>query len=200
MLDLKRIWIILMGLLMSFGCSCTPKEILLETGEYAEETLVQETAAETESKLQNVDSKTLIYVYVCGQVQMPGVYRLFEGDRIYQAIDAAGGILSEGDATSLNLAETLRDGQKIYVPSYEEADQWVETEAMTEQTESGMVNINQASKEVLMTLSGIGESKAEAIIRYRDEQGLFHSIEELMNVPGIKEGTYLKIKDRISIN
>ena len=189
-----------MGLLMSFTCACTPKEILLETGEYVEETLVQETAAETESKLQNVDSKTLIYVYVCGQVQMPGVYRLFEGDRIYQAIDAAGGILSEGDATSLNLAETLRDGQKIYVPSYEEADQWVETEAMTEQTESGMVNINQASKEVLMTLSGIGESKAEAIIRYRDEQGLFHSIEELMNVPGIKEGTYLKIKDRISIN
>ena len=197
---LKRISIMLLGLLISFGCACTPKEILLETGETFGDIAEQETAAETEHELQNVNSKTLIYVYVCGQVQTPGVYELAEGDRVYQAIDAAGGILSQGDATCLNLAEALRDGQKIYVPSYEEAAEWSETISVTEQTEAGKVNINQASKETLMTLSGIGESKADAIIRYRDEQGSFHSIEELMNVPGIKEGTYLKIKDRISIN
>ena len=156
--------------------------------------------AETENELQKVDSKTLIYVYVCGQVQMPGVYRLSEGDRMYQAIDAAGGILLEGDAASLNLAELLRDGQKIYVPSYEETATWSETELSDEQIENDRVNINRASKDALMTLSGIGESKADAIIRYRDEHGAFGSIEELMDVPGIKEGTYSKIKDRISIN
>ena len=106
----------------------------------------------------------------------------------------------EGDAASLNLAELLRDGQKIYVPSYEETATWSETELSDEQIENDRVNINQASKDALMTLSGIGESKADAIIRYRDEHGAFGSIEELMDVPGIKEGTYSKIKDRISIN
>lgn len=197
---LKRIGIVWLGLWMSFICACTPKTILLETGETLMRTVEQETLAETENELQKVDSKTLIYVYVCGQVQMPGVYRLSEGDRMYQAIDAAGGILLEGDAASLNLAELLRDGQKIYVPSYEETATWSETELFDEQIENDRVNINRASKDALMTLSGIGESKADAIIRYRDEHGAFGSIEELMDVPGIKEGTYSKIKDRISIN
>ena len=132
---LKRIGIVWLGLWMSFICACTPKTILLETGETLMRTVEQETLAETENELQKVDSKTLIYVYVCGQVQMPGVYRLSEGDRMYQAIDAAGGILLEGDAASLNLAELLRDGQKIYVPSYEETATWSETEPSDEQSD-----------------------------------------------------------------
>ena len=206
---LKRIWIILLGLLLSFVFACSSKEIRIETGESFGEEIDIETEAETESKLEKVDSKALIYVYVCGQVKNPGVYVLSEGDRIYQAIDRADGVLPEGDAAKLNLAETLYDGQKIYVPSYEETKERdyeefsdgnspIISEDM--QDSDGLVNLNKASKEQLMTLVGIGESKAEAIIRYRDEQGAFCSVEELMNVPGIKEGTYSKIKDRISIN
>lgn len=207
---LKRIWIILLGLLMSFVFACSSKEIRIETGESFDEEISIETEAETESKLEKVDSKALIYVYVCGQVKAPGVYVLSEGDRMYQVIDLAGGVLPEGDATRLNLAETLYDGQKIYVPSWEETKESGYEEFLDENptaishdlqdSTDDLVNLNKASKDQLMTLDGIGESKAEAIIRYRDEQGLFRSIEELMNVPGIKEGTYSKIKDRISIN
>ena len=206
---LKRIWIILLGLLLSFVCACSSKEIRIETGESFGEEIGIETEAETESKLEKVDSKALIYVYVCGHVENPGVYVLAEGDRIYQAIDRADGVLPEGDVTRLNLAEPLYDGQKIYVPSYEEMKE-IGYDAFGNENSSvisddmqdsdGLINLNKASKEQLMTLAGIGESKAEAIIRYRDEQGAFCSVEELMNVPGIKEGTYSKIKDRISIN
>ena len=118
-------------------------------------------------------------------------------------------MLPEGDVTRLNLAELLYDGQKIYVPSCEEMEESGydafddgDSSVISDdrQDSDGLVNLNKASKEQLMTLAGIGESKAEAIIRYRDEQGAFCSVEELMNVPGIKEGTYSKIKDRISIN
>ena len=206
---LKRIWIVFLVLWISLAFGCSSKEIRIETGELYEEISEIEMETETKTKLEKVDSKALIYVYVCGQVQMPGVYALSEGDRIFQAIDQAGGILPSGDAAWLNLAETLRDGQKIYVPSYEEAEAWQENETgshgQMESKESAAdldstVNINKASKDELMTLPGIGESKADAIMGYREEQGAFDSIEELMSVPGIKEGTYSKIKDRISIN
>ena len=206
---LKRIWIILLGLLLSFVCACSSKEIRIETGESFSEEADVETEAETENKLEKVDSKALIYVYVCGHVKTPGVYILSEGDRIYQAIDRAEGVLPESDVTRLNLAELLYDGQKIYVPSCEEMEESgydafddgnSSVISDDRQGSDGLVNLNKASKEQLMTLTGIGESKAEAIIRYRDEQGTFGSVEELMNVPGIKEGTYSKIKDRISIN
>lgn len=146
------------------------------------------------------DTETLIYVYVCGQVADPGVYPLEEDSRVFQAVEMAGGILPEGDPSSVNLAETIHDGQKIYIPSFEEAETWKETEVLQTNVSDERININLASKDMLMTLPGIGESKAEAIIAYRQEMGPFDSTEALMNVPGIKEGVYSKIKDRISIN
>ena len=130
----------------------------------------------------------------------PGVYPLEEDSRVFQAVEMAGGILPEGDPSSVNLAETIHDGQKIYIPSFEEAETWKETEVLQTNVSDERININLASKDMLMTLPGIGESKAEAIIAYRQEMGPFDSTEALMNVPGIKEGVYSKIKDRISIN
>ncbi len=197
---LKKMSLMVMGLSMSFVFACTPKQIRLETGEGMVEQTIQETEIETEQEVQKVDSESLIYVYVCGMVKTPGVYRLSEGDRIYQAIEMAGGILIEGDANRLNLAELLVDGQKIYVPSFDETQSAYESEFEENSREDGKVNINQASREELMTLPGIGASKAEAILSYRKECGLFRTIDELMNVQGIKEGTYSRIKDRISIN
>ena len=144
----------------------------------------------------------MIYVFVCGQVASPGVYELPEGSRICQAIDAAGGMLDIASTDWVNQAETAEDGQKIYVPSTEEAETM--PEGQTQETSSaegtdGKVHLNAASREELMTLTGIGEKKADAIIRYRESNGGFQSVDELMQVEGIKEGTYNKIKDSIVI-
>ena len=105
----------------------------------------------------------------------------------------------EGDAASLNLAELLRDGQKIYVPSYDETQSVYESEGEIVSLEDGKVNINRASKEELMTLPGIGESKASAIITYREEQGGFTDLSQLKEINGIKDSTYEKLADLITI-
>ena len=205
---LKRMILWIFGLSMLLHVGCSRKTVILETGE----TLAKETAlfeeTELEKHMETQDSKALIYVYVCGQVVSPGVYTLRQGDRLYQAVEMAGGALPEADLGRMNLAALLGDGQKIYVPSYEETEvleaveestnDMISMDGMSES--SGLVNINQASMEELMSLPGIGTSKAEAILSYRQEHGAFQTPEDLMKVPGVKEGTYAQIKDRISIN
>ena len=165
-----------------------------------------------------------IFVDVCGAVANPGVYELDEGSRIFQAVDAAGGYLPEAAQNYLNRARSLTDGQQIYVPTEEEIAENLEALAskVPEALQSGAsedtgregnsedslaegvgsnsgINLNTADAAQLCTLSGIGQSKAEAIIAYREEHGGFASIEEIMNVEGIKEGTFSKIKDKISV-
>lgn len=174
-----------------------------------------------------------IYVDVSGAVVSPGVYCLDAGSRIFQAIEAAGGCTTEAAPVCLNQAAELSDGQKVYVPTVQEAEaadvaagngaggnagylwdlgtQSAVTEQMPDGTGqmpedadqgagTGKVNINTADKELLTTLPGVGSSKADAILAYRQEQGGFSSIEEIMNVEGIKEGVFARIKDRISVD
>ncbi len=210
-------WRILMSgflcLLFMSATGCGPSETILETGEKSTGVETEALAGTAEmaetAEMQTVEEKSeeLIYVYVCGQVRTPGVYSMAKGSRLFQAVDMAGGILSEGDLTRINLAVSLEDGQKIYIPSKDEAEALSQTETEAEKPENepgslsdGRVNINQASKEVLMTLPGIGEAKADAILAYRQAEGDFESAESLMEVPGIKEGVFAKIKDRISID
>ena len=135
-------------------------------------------------------------VYVCGEVKSPGVYELPEGSRIVDAVEAAGGMTEAASGTWLNLAEPVSDGQKIEVPSEAEAS---ELEKEQQEAQSGLVNLNTASAEELMTLTGIGESKAEAILSYREEHGGFEKPEELMEIPGIKEGVFEKIRDQVTV-
>lgn len=185
-------------------CACgKSEEIPLEA---ASEEEPQET--ETETTAEEIKSDGAVVVYVCGEVNAPGVYELPSGSRLYQAIDAAGGMTDTAADTYLNQAEALNDGQSIYVPSVEEAATWAEgTEtgggtapaAASGSTEDGKVNINTAAMEELMTLSGIGEAKASSIIEYRETNGKFQSIEEIKNIPGIKDGVFQKIKDQISV-
>ena len=160
-----------------------------------------------------------IFVDVCGAVVNPGVYVLDEGARIFQAVDAAGGYLPEAAINYLNRARSIGDGQQIYVPTEKEVAENLELamakvpEALNDGDNSGnlgleeiqgssventRINLNTADAGQLSTLSGIGQSKAEAIVAYREEHGDFASIEEIMNVEGIKEGTFSKIKDKIS--
>ena len=115
---------------------------------------------------------------------------------ICDAVEAAGGMTGDAAETYLNLAETLSDGQKIEVPSVEMAEALEEAAA---QDTSGLVNLNRATEAELMTLSGIGESKAKEIIRYRESRGGFQKPEDLMNIPGIKEGVFHKIRDQITV-
>ncbi len=132
------------------------------------------------------------FVHICGEVNQPGVYELPEGSRVFEAVEAAGGFTESAASDSLNLAQKVSDGMKLVVLSENEA------EALLEES-GGLVNINTASKEQLMTLTGIGESRAEDIIRFREESGGFEKIEDIMKVPGIKNAGFQKIKDRITV-
>ena len=150
-------------------------------------------------------SEETVFVHVCGFVRHPGVYELRSGSRVYEAIEAAGGFEDGGASDYLNLAETVRDGMKLEVPDESQAQEW-KAKGLTpasgqaaEEKPSSMVNLNTATKEELMSLRGIGESRAEDIIRYREKYGGFQSIEDIMNVSGIKDAAFEKIKDSITV-
>lgn len=147
------------------------------------------------------DKLSVICVFVCGKVSSPGVYELPKESRVADAIRAAGGMTGEADEFYLNQAELLTDGQKIYVPDKEEAQQMADPgTGITEQDkEQEKVNLNTATKEELMTLSGIGEARAQSILAYREEHGPFESIEDIRQVEGIKDGIYNRIKDKITV-
>ena len=138
-----------------------------------------------------------VVVYVTGAVLHPGVYEVGGNMRVSDAIEAAGGFKNNAAADYLNLAAQLSDGEKITVPTKKEAKALDKDD---DSDESHLVNINTAAKEELMTLPGIGESKADAIIAYRQENGGYRNIEELMQISGIKEGVYSKISEYITVN
>lgn len=171
------------------GCEENTDETVLQ--------VVEEENVEIE-KESNSEAETCIYVHVCGHVANPGVYRLTKESRMFEAIEAAGGITEDAHETVLNLAEVLEDGQQIYIPSRKEVETQEKTEKEAEK-DDGKINLNSASKEELMTLSGIGEVKAQAIISYREEHGGFQSIEELTEVAGIKDASFQKVKDQIKV-
>lgn len=155
-----------------------------------EEVLVLEEAQIEDEIVEKVS--TTIFVYVCGAVVNEGVYELPEGSRGYEAIQMAGGFTETAAKTAIDQAAVLQDEMTLYVPNYSEV-------AATQSADEGKVNLNLASREELMTLPGVGESKADSIISYREEHNGFKSIEEIMEISGIKEGLYNKIKDDIKI-
>lgn len=202
----KRMILVLFCICAGTGTGCVHqeddelKEIVMEEVQ-EEQNGQEENKKEKETETEEAqEEKAFLCVFVCGAVRIPGVYELPEGSRIRDALSLAGGITEEAAFDYLNQAELITDGQKIYVPTEEEAAEGdspvSEAEKGTE--ESGKVDINKASKEELMTLPGIGEAKAESILRYREEHGGFRSIEELMEIEGIKSGVFQKIKDNIT--
>ncbi len=154
-----------------------------------------ETLPEEESTTQVLAK---VCVHVCGSVNHPGVYYLEEGARIHEAVELAGGMTENAAGDVINLAEIVSDGEKIYIPSEEEvAEGFSVTDP--QEADDGLVNINTASLDELKKLPGIGDIKAEAIIAYREEAGRFDSIEDIMNVSGIKDSSYEQIKDYIKV-
>ncbi|MBR2696017.1 MAG: helix-hairpin-helix domain-containing protein [Parasporobacterium sp.] len=180
--------------------SCTLGKKKPENSE--EEVLVTEEESISEAEISEEESSAeLICVHVCGCVAAPGVYYLPKGARVHEAVEMAGGMTESADHQYINLAKEASDGSKIYIPSTEEvAGGLVPAEEETEGSLSdGLVNINTATLDELKTLPGIGDVKANAILAYRESAGSFSSIEEIMNVAGIKESSYEKIKNFIKV-
>ena len=141
-----------------------------------------------------------VVVQICGCVTNPGVFRVGDGTRVYEVVDMAGGMTTEADVTAVNQAHTVSDGQQIYIPAIGEKCTESGDGNVTEASDTdGRININTADTETLMSLPGIGRSKADAIIRYRDDNGRYGTIEDIMNVSGIKQAAFDKIKDLICV-
>ena len=172
------------------------------------------------SDASSEEAKTLV-VHICGAVSAPGVYELPAGSRIIDAVEAGGGFLPEADEACCNLAEEIVDGCQIYIMTKTEscADGQTEKKAGIQTSpdsdmqttdrnvrsnsapalENGLVNLNTADIAALMTLPGIGESRAKAIISYREQHGAFAQIEDIMKISGIKQAAFSKIKDKITV-
>ena len=225
-------------LLMATGCSDTGSAAIITYSQASSEIGAEESYDQPDFQGQDARGEdeagettkesampSLVYVHVCGQVISPGVYSLTEGSRVWDAVEAAGGFLSEAATQAINLAMVVADGSKVTIPHESEAEdddfRWYEMEGKS-LTIGGMVvgggydltwdrtgdnsqnvvrqvNINRADINTLMTIPGIGQSKAEAIVSYRETVGYFGTIEEIMQVEGIKEGLFAKIKEYITV-
>lgn len=211
--------VILIFTLCGFLYSCTSKKenvYLVENGTQKEKEQADDVLYGTHGKdfstqddiygdAASDSTSARVFVYVCGNVARPGVYEAAEDARVYELIDMAGGVTDKGCLEALNLAEHIYDGQKLYVPDYEEYEDNgsisyndVDSDGR-QKSETGKVNINNADLELLMTLPGIGKSRAQAIIDYRSVNGVFGNIEDIMSVSGIKESAFSKIKDYICV-
>ena len=171
-----------------------------------QESLSGDSAGEEKTEAEDV---ALLYVHICGAVFAEGVYALPAGSRVTDGIKAAGGFRDDADAAFHNLAAKVTDGQKIYVPTLQETE-GVSLQERTEDDLSGTdgmygsgtgskVNLNTAGLAELMTLSGIGEAKAESIIKYREKVGRFQSVEELKKVSGIGDAMFERIREDIVV-
>ena len=193
--------------------------------EFSGETLFPETQSDTgleyndaaDSELEtgakpaaSFTQDAVCYVHVCGEVMRPGVYEMKAGQRVFEAIAMAGGFTEKAAQSYLNLAEPVWDGMKLEVPDQEQAPatEWTASAGQAGSPVPGgraagaapeKVNLNTATKEELMTLRGIGEAKAEDIIRYREKSGGFTRIEDIMQISGIKNAAFEKIKDDITV-
>ncbi|MFQ6833773.1 MAG: helix-hairpin-helix domain-containing protein [Enterococcus faecalis] len=161
------------------------------------------TTAEAATDATKERAETMIYVDIKGAVKVPGIYQLKNQQRIWDALALAGGVSEEADTAQVNYAQKVKDQMIIYVPKKgESVAQSLETlqeSAPAQQNQEEKINVNTATEAELQTISGIGAKKAQEIIRFRDEQGPFKTVEELKNVPGIVEKTVERLKDMLTV-
>ena len=174
------------------------EDIFSVTAKEAEmEQSVNESAAEPE----------IIKVDVKGAVKSPGIFTAQAGDRVIDLISSAGSFTEKADTDKVNFAQIIEDQMVIYVPEIGEEDKGnleniqvgTSGAAVTKGTSGGLVNLNTATKEDLQTLTGIGPSKADAILEYRETVGKFKEVDELKQVTGIGDKTFERLRDSISV-
>ena len=197
------ILLIILSTLVVLFTACTEKAKLISAGETEQpEKAVTEEPADVESEQTETAPET-VCVYVCGAVVSPGVYTLPAGSRRVDALEAAGGFAEDAARDYVNLAQTTGDGEQLYIPHEDEISPGLPESTDPQargSAQPSLVNINTATKEELMTLPGIGESKASDIISDREKNGAFASIEDIKRIQGIKDGTYNRISSLITVN
>ena len=202
---------------MTFLCTgCSRPEPLFESmnssGAYvlSENAAEKYTASETEESApaeERPETEERITVFVCGAVEDPGVYEVPSDARLIDAVAAAGGFSSCADREWHNLARRVSDGERLQILTKDETDLLRQEGKTSEAGCSSVpsadadttVNINTASLELLMTLPGIGETRARAILDYRNKNGAFASADELLNVSGIGDKLFGRIAGRITV-
>ena len=179
------------------------KDIFVETDKISGKTDVEKVITASANSMEEGSIK----VDIKGEVKNPGVYEIEIGSRVTDLIKLAGGITEEGSLDTTNLSIKLKDEDCVIIYKKGEVDKMdtsssiiSKSVALGSQDISTIININSASKEQLSTLIGIGDTKAEAIIKYREENGGFKSVEELTKVDGIGEKTLSKFIDKVDIN
>ncbi len=155
--------------------------------------------AANEDLVKEVDD--YIFVYIVGAVHEPGVVKVKSGTRLYEVLELAGGTIDNANLKLVNLASIVRDEQKILIPYITSGDEQNVTENNigTYMEDNRLLNINTASQSEFQKLTGIGESTARKIIEYREQNGYFKSLEELMNVSGIGKSKFNAIKADITL-
>ena len=158
----------------------------------------------TSNETNNKDEKTedkhdeKIFVDVKGAVKHPGVFETTKDKRVKDLIEEAGGLLDDADTSTLNLSQKVKDQMVIYVLKHGEKPKQI-SDSSTSSSNGDVININTANKEQLMKISGVGKTKAEAIISYREKNGDFKKKEDITKVKGIGKATFEKIKDKIEV-
>jgi competence protein ComEA len=163
--------------------------------------------AEMEQSVNEAAEPEIIKVDVKGAVKSPGIFTAQAGDRVIDLISSAGSFTEKADTDKVNFAQIIEDQMVIYVPEIGEEDKGnleniqVGTygDAVTKGTSGGLVNLNTATQEDLQTLTGIGPSKANAILEYRETVGKFKEVDELKQVTGIGDKTFERLRDSISV-
>ena len=191
-----------------YGNAQDSEQVHMEEAQVAAEETQQAELAGSETKgAENIPEQGDIYVDICGEVAKPDVYRVKNGSRLFEVIAQAGGLTAQADINVINRAETVRDGQKIRILSYEETNQGAQQQGDASasqyrsqtQANDGKININLADAATLQMIPGIGPSKAERILEYRETTGSFQSIEDIKNVSGIGNKTFESIKKYIVV-
>lgn len=165
-----------------------------------EATVIEEENLTTEENV--IFEPIIIMVDIKGAVSNPGVYKMDEGQRMIELIEKAGGLLEEAESKAINFAQKVEDQMVVYIPKVGEEDIKIIESPVNETTTSTdtKININEADESLLMTLNGIGASKAANILQYREEKGYFKTIEEIKNVSGIGEATFNQLKESITVS
>lgn len=155
---------------------------------------------ETNNKDEKAENRhdEKIFVDVKGAVKHPGVFETTKDKRVKDLIEEAGGLLDDADTSTLNLSQKVKDQMVIYVLKHGEKPKQI-SDGGSSSSNTDVININTANKERLMKISGVGKTKAEAIISYREKNGDFKKKEDITKVHGIGKATFEKIKDKIEV-
>ena len=155
---------------------------------------------ETNNKDEKAENRhdEKIFVDVKGAVKHPGVFETTKDKRVKDLIEEAGGLLDDADTSTLNLSQKVKDQMVIYVLKHGEKPKQI-SDSGSSSSSGDVININTANLEQLMKISGVGKTKAEAIISYREKNGDFKKKEDITKVRGIGKATFEKIKDKIEV-